>query len=313
MDDPAAGWAQRLTDADDQAWLIGAFVHLVNAGALDSTTVSVVSEEDRVAAEVLVSGGVLIAGADGFSVPPAMAVEGGSGLATRAQGWVSSMRQLGAVIGIVGETDGEAWAAYDDDTLIAQGQASALGGTMLAMAVIPSLDGLEDRFSDGGAFLDVGVGIGAITAAFCAARPAATVMGIDVLPRALALAHQTIATAGCQDRVELRLQGVEELTDSQRFDLAWLPAPFIPSSIITTAFGRLHDALRPGGWLVVGAGRFEGTPLSVAVTKWKTYRAGGTPLPRQEANMLFDNAGYVDFQQLATPPGTPALFAGRKR
>jgi len=160
--------------------------------------------------------------------------------------------------------------------------------------------------------LDVGVGIGALTAAFCAARPAATVVGIDVLPRALALARQTIAAAGFQDRVDLRLQGVEELTDSQRFDLAWLPAPFIPTAIITTAFARLHDALRPGGWLVVGADRFEGTPLSVAVTTWKTHRAGGTPLPRKDADRLFHNAAYVDFQQLATPPGTPALFVGQK-
>ncbi len=235
MDDPAAGWAELLADADDRAWLIGAFVHLVDAGALGSTPVRVVSEEDRIAAEVLVSSGLLIAGADGFSVSPAMAVEPERVLATRAQGSVSSMRQLAAVMGIVGDTDGEAWAAHDDDTLIAQGQASGLGGTMLAMAVIPSLDGLEDRFSEGGAFLDVGVGIGAMTATFCAARPAATVIGIDVLPRALALARQTIATAGCQDRVDLRLQRVEELTDSQRFDLAWLPAPFIPTAIITTA------------------------------------------------------------------------------
>jgi SAM-dependent methyltransferase len=313
MEDLAAGWSQVLADADDSAWLIGAFVHLVKGGALDSAAVHVVSDEDLIAAEVLVSVGLLTRGQSGFSVAPAMAVEVGSGLVTRAQASVSSMRQLAAVMGIVGDTDGDGWAAYDDETLIAQGHASALGGTMLAMVVVPSLDGLEDRFNAGGAFLDVGVGIGALTAAFCAARATATVVGIDVLPRALALARETIATAGCQDRVELRLQRVEELADRQRFDLAWLPAPFIPTTVITNALTRLHDALRPGGWLVVGAGRFEGSPLSVAVTKWKTHRAGGTPLSHEDANNLFDTTGYVDFQQLPTPPGAPVLFAGRCR
>jgi hypothetical protein len=94
VDDPATSWAELLADADDQAWLIGAFVHLVNAGGLDSTTVRVVPEEDRIAAAVLVAAGVLSPAADGFSVPPAMAVEAGSGLATRAHRSVSSMRQL---------------------------------------------------------------------------------------------------------------------------------------------------------------------------------------------------------------------------
>jgi SAM-dependent methyltransferase len=309
--DTDAAWMDTLTDADDRAWLIGAFVYLASNGALSGTGINIGTSQDRAAADVLSAAGVLTPAGDGFAVPPALAGETGAGLSSRVSGALSSLRQLAAALGII-DDDGQGWGAHDDDTLIAQGQASALGGTMLAMAAVPSLDGLDERFTSGGAFLDVGVGIGAMTAAFCTARPTATAVGIDVLPRALGLARQTMATAGIEGRVQLREQSVEELADTDRFDLAWLPAPFIPAAIIHTALMRIHDALRTGGWLVVGAGRFADRPLSTAVTKWKTLRANGTPLPAGDARELFASTGYVEFQELFTPPGAPALFAGRK-
>jgi SAM-dependent methyltransferase len=234
-------------------------------------------------------------------------------LDARAQGMLSSFRRIAAVVGIVEAQEGDGWEVHDDATLLAQGRASAIAGTVLAMAVIPNLEGLEERFTAGGAFLDVGVGVGALTAAFCAARPGARVVGIDVLPRALALAGDTLAAAGCAERVELRLQPVQDLDDTDRFDLAWLPSPFIASAVIRPAVARLRTALRAGGWAVVGAGRFdEDDELGCAVTRWKTVRAGGTPLPREDAHTLLQSAGFVDFRELPTPPGTPALFAARR-
>ena len=64
-----------------------------------------------------------------------------------------------------------------------------IAGTMLARYAVPSLAGLDDRFADGGDFLDVGVGVAEIAAAFCEALPAARVVGLDVLPQAVALAR----------------------------------------------------------------------------------------------------------------------------
>jgi precorrin-6B methylase 2 len=296
-----------------RGWSVHSFVCLVLSGALASKEVVVATADDRSAAEVLAAGGLLERRGDDFELSAGLVIEAGPGLDARAQGMLSSFRQLAAVVGIVDAQDSDGWGAHDDETLIAQGRASALGGTVLAMAVVPTLDGLEARFVSAGAFLDVGVGVGALTAAFCAARPAAHVVGIDVLPRALVLARDTLDTAGCSDRVELRLQAVEDLEDSNRYDLAWLPSPFIPAEVIQTAVDRIYVALRQGGWMVVGAGRFsEANELAAAVTRWKTIRAGGTPLPFAAARALLERSGFVDFCNIPTPPGTPALYAARR-
>ena len=181
------------------------------------------------------------------------------------------------------------------------------------MVVIPSLEGLDDRFQSGGAFLDVGVGVGAVDRGVLRGAPDTLwVVGIDVLHRALDLARNTLATAGCAERVELRLQAVEELNDTDRFDLAWLPSPFMASQVIATAVDRMHAALHPGGWIVVAARPFDQERLASAVTRWKTYRAGGTVLPRDDATRLLEGAGFVDIHDIPTPPGAPALFAGRR-
>jgi precorrin-6B methylase 2 len=312
MDD-ALSAARVLTDADNRAWLVGAFIRLAVTGGVNGKDVRVASTEDRAAAAVLAAGGLLSRRGDDFELSAGLELEAGPGLEARAQGMLSSFRQLGTVIGVLDAHDRDGWEAHDDATLIAQGRASALAGTMLAMAAVPTLDGLEERFASGGAFLDVGVGVAALTAAFCAARPGARVVGIDVSPRALGLARDTVDAAGCFDRVELRLQGVQDLDDTNRFDLAWLPSPFIPSEVIRPALDRLFTAIRVGGWIVVGAGRFnQNDELGTAVTRWKTIRAGGTPLPRDEARTLLEQAGFADFRDLPTPPGAPALYAARR-
>jgi SAM-dependent methyltransferase len=187
-----------------------------------------------------------------------------------------------------------------------------MAGQMLATYAIPSLEGLGERFAAGGDFLDVGVGVAELAATFCAALPNARAVGIDVLPRALDLAQQTIAARGLQDRLEVRLLPVQELSDVERFDLAWMPAPFLPEQAFTDGLRRVHDALRPGGWLIVAAGRFDGDALSIAVTRWKTLRTGGTPLAPDDARVAVEGAGFVEMMVLPTPPGAPVLYAARK-
>jgi SAM-dependent methyltransferase len=233
-------------------------------------------------------------------------------LDTRRQAIISALRQIATATGIVDARSAEGWAAQDDATLLAQGKSSALGGQMLAMYAVPSLEGLSERFAAGGDFLDVGVGVAELAAAFCEAIPSAHVVGIDVLPQALALARQTISARGLQDRLDVRLVPVQELADVAQFDLAWMPAPFLPEEVFAAGLRRVHEALRPGGWLIVAAGRFDGDALAVAVTRWKTLRNGGTPLTPSDARASLDAAGFVDIDELPTPPGAPALYAGRK-
>ena len=305
--------ARVLSRLEEATWVLAGFEHLLRSGALSREGLRLQTREDQAAARMLAAVG-LVVGDDHPELASGLVelVSDGS-LDTRHHAMISTLRQVATSMGIVAAHDGDGWAAQDDDTLLAQGRSSALGGTMLAMYAIPSLEGLSERFAAGGDFLDVGVGVAELAAAFCEAMPNARVVGIDVLPRVLALAQQTITARGLRDRLEVRLVAVQELTDVATFDLAWMPAPFLPEEVFPVGLRRVHDALRSGGWLVVGAGRFDDDALAVAVTRWKTLRSGGTPLSADEARTSLDSAGFVEIRELPTPPGAPALYAARKR
>jgi SAM-dependent methyltransferase len=307
----ASAAAEVLSRLEESAWVLAGFDRLIRSEALTASGLTLRTPEDEAAAQLLAAVG-LVDGGD----PPRLAtglselLADGS-LETRWHAAISNLRQVATATGMGAGHDAEGWSAQDDATLVAQGKSSALGGTMLATFAVPSLDGLAERFAAGGAFLDVGVGVGELAAAFCDALPVARVVGLDVLPRALDLARQTIATRGLQDRLEVRLLPVQDLTDVAQFDLAWMPAPFLPPHVFAEALRRVREALRPGGWLVVATGRFDGDALAVAVTRWKTLSSGGTPLTADEACTALQDAGFAEVRDLHTPPGAPALYAAR--
>jgi len=305
--------ARVLSHLEEAAWVLAGFDHLVRAGALVGDALRVQTPEDQAAIRMLAALG-LVVGDDRPQMASGLAelLSDGS-LDTRHQAMISTLRQVATATGIVAAHDAEGWAAQDDATLFAQGKSSALGGQMLAMYAVPTLEGLSGRFAAGGDFLDVGVGVAAMAAAFCDAMPNARVVGIDVLPRALSLAEQTIATRGLGDRLEVRLVAVQDLAEVEKFDLAWVPAPFLPEAVFAAGLRRVLDALRPGGWVIVATGRFDGDALAVAVTRWKTLRSGGTALTPDEARATLDAAGFAETRELPTPPGAPALFAARKK
>jgi SAM-dependent methyltransferase len=284
-----------LDAAVDAAWVAAALVRVV----------ATAPEADPSAAAVLDAAGVDVD-----------ALRRSGVLQTRVDATMAALRQLAMVAGITSSStgDGGGWAAQDDETLLAQGRASAFGGMMLARMAVPSLDGLSARFTEGagGVFLDIGVGVAELSAAFCEALPGARVIALDVMPRVLDLARRTLAERGLTERVELRLQGVQDLDDEAAVDLAWLPAPFIPEGVYEPALAAIHRALRPGGWIVLAAGRLDDDALPVAVTRWRTLLAGGTPLTRHAAHASLTAAGFVDVADLPAPPGAPALYAARR-
>ena len=75
--------------------------------------------------------------------------------------------------------------------------------------------------------------------------PQLHVLGIDVLDRALALARQAIAASDVAARVTVRKQDVADFADDAGFDLAFLPAPFIPQPALRAGLPRVVAALRP--------------------------------------------------------------------
>lgn len=134
----------------------------------------------------------------------------------------------------------------------------------------------------------------------------------DVLPRVLALANTILAESPAADRVVVREQGVGALDEPDTYALAWLPAPFVPEAPLRAGIQRIRSALLPGGWLVMGHGKFGGHPVDDAVGRFKTVVFGGTALDDDEAAALLREFGFTDVRSAPTPPGAPALTAGRR-
>ena len=206
------------------------------------------------------------------------------------------------------------WAAQSDEALLAQGQASAGGARPFSQFMLPMMGDLAGRLASPGArMLDVGTGAAALAVDFAQVFPQLRVLGIDVLDRALDLARQTIAVSDVADRVTVRKQDIADFTDDAGFDLAWVPAPFIPQPTLSEGLLLVAAELRPGGWLMMGHGKFGGTPVQDALTRLKTIVFGGTPLDDAAACQLLRNAGLTSVWSAPTPRGIPAITVGQKQ
>jgi predicted O-methyltransferase YrrM len=235
------------------------------------------------------------------------------GLGTAIPGQVASqaaaaLHQASALAG----GRGYEWGTQSDEALLAQGRVSAQRAVSVARFMLPMMGDLAGRLAAPGArLLDVGTGAGALAVAFAQVFPQVHVLGIDILDRALGLARQTIAASDVAARVTVRKQDVADFADDAGFDLAWLPAPFFAEPALRAGLPRIVAVLRPGGWLIVGHGKFGGTPAQDALTRLKTLAYGGTPIDDAAAYQLLHQAGLTSVRTVPTPAGTPAITIGQ--
>ena len=159
-------------------------------------------------------------------------------------------------------TRGEVWVDQPDEAIIAQGRASAQGAAAFERLGLPFMGGLAEALATPGArMLDVGTGVAALAASYAELFPELTVVGIDVLPRVLALAEDLLRTSPVADRVILREQDVSGLTDEATYALAWLPAPFVPEAA-AAGRGAAPRALPHPGWVADrGTRQARGRPV----------------------------------------------------
>jgi len=205
------------------------------------------------------------------------------------------------------------WSAQNDQALLAQGHASAQAAVPMARSMLPMMGDLARRLAAPGArMLDVGTGVAALAVRFAQAFPELHVLGIDIFDHALDLARQTIGASSVAARVTVRKQDVAEFADDDGFDLAWLPAPFIPRPAVHAGLPQVAAALRSGGWLILGHGKLAGTPVEDALTRLKTIAYGGTTLDEAAACQLLRDAGMTAVRTMPTPPGAPAITIGQK-
>jgi SAM-dependent methyltransferase len=122
-----------------------------------------------------------------------------------------------------------------------------------AKKILPGLAGLSARLESGGTLLEVGCGTGNLLVQLAKAFPAARVVGVDIEADSLASARAKIASAGVQDRVEVRHGTVASSVPSASADAVVMIevlheiAPDIRPGVIREAAA----ALKPGGWMVI--------------------------------------------------------------
>jgi len=199
---------------------------------------------------------------------------------------------------------GPGWTYEDPVVLESQGQLSRqiVRAIRKIAADRPELD---LAFRRSGAFLDIGTGVGWLAIEAARTWPALRIVGIDLWEPALSFARKNIVANGVNDRVELRLQSVDQLDDDAVFTLAWFPGPFMSRETAGTALRCVHRALVPGGWVVFGMYATAAGELGEALNHLRAVRCGGHHWTTDEA---IDQLGSLGFERIETVSPSPALL-----
>ena len=212
--------------------------------------------------------------------------------------------------------DRPGWDHEQPSILLAQGHSSALIPRVLHEFVVPGLGGdLPARLDgDDGSFLDVGTGVGALAIDMCRRWPSLRVVGLDPWAPALALARDEVAAAGFDDRIELRKASAEALADEAAYDLAWVPTFFIPEAVLERVIERVHAAVRPGGWALLGLYARPDDPFMTALADLRTLRHGGASWTAAETATQMERAGFADVDVRFDPAWRlPVAFVAGRR
>ena len=195
------------------------------------------------------------------------------------------------------------WRHTVPEILKAQGTGSE-AAAQRTRSYMPLLEGLEARMhAPTAAFLDVGTGVGGLAIALCRNFPNLRAVGLDPAPEALAAAQREVAAAHLTDRIELRQQRVEDLTDRAAFDFAWFPNMFFPLEVIQRGLRSVWTALRPGGWIMLVAVSAPGGDLQPTLARFRNVLWGGEPLLPEPLAELVTEAGFKPVQFLPTVGG----------
>jgi methylase of polypeptide subunit release factors len=300
------------TTLEATTWALAALIATLNEAATAPTAEVLAANPQRTA--VLEAVGLVRRDGDTLTLHPSYRYPDGPTNHSAAQARLSSLRQaVAAAAGEQGEVGG--WADQNDEVLRSQGRASAGTGRALAGTVVPALPGLAQRLAgEGSRILDVGTGIAALALALAEAFPAAEIVGVDVMERVLELARGELTAAGTEaaGRVTLRHADVVDVAEQAAYDMVWLPAPFLSETALTQTLPRLIEALKPGGWIVVGTNPVAPDPLRQAVADWHAVRNGGNAYDADRMTMTLTAYGLLDARAFPTVPGGPVLVAARR-
>jgi len=202
---------------------------------------------------------------------------------------------------------------YTDHEILHTGGELTEGVAHVLARIAPQFEGLATRLeAPDGKFLEIGTGVGRLSIAMARRWPLLRIVGMDIWAPSLALARSNVAAAGLQNRIEIREQGGEELTDESQFDLSWIPAPFIAPHVLGRILERVHHALKPGGWLLFATAK-PGTDLNAALMRFRVASWGGEVTSQEEIEKFLAAAGFTQIKVLPGPPRDfKMIVAGRR-
>jgi len=205
------------------------------------------------------------------------------------------------------------WQHTDPEILQAQGRSGRALTQMVAQQVFPQLMGLEERLqAPTAAFLDAGTGVGVIAIEFCRLYPNLHAVGLEPQAAPLAEARRNVAAANLSDRIELRMQRVEDLTDRAAFDLAYLPQVFMPVEVVRQGLHTILRALRPGGWVLLTVISAPGPELGAALSRLRNVLWGGDMLFPEQVAELVCEAGFAAVQVVGAPGSSVKGVVGQR-
>ncbi|MBL8626270.1 MAG: class I SAM-dependent methyltransferase [Myxococcales bacterium] len=217
------------------------------------------------------------------------------------------LRQAGDLV--AAPTRPAGWS-YDDPAMLdEQGRASRGFGPILAAQLArlgPPAVGHRH-------VLDIGTGAGHLALGLAEALPDAHVTGVDVWPPALACARANVADAGLGDRVTIAARDATALDERDRYDLAWVPGPFLPAATLAPILDGTRAALRPGGVVCFGIYAGPDDPLADAVIALRTARSGGLPMTAAEAIAWVAAAGFRDVHEVPRTWSLPLRLIAARR
>jgi 2-polyprenyl-3-methyl-5-hydroxy-6-metoxy-1,4-benzoquinol methylase len=159
-------------------------------------------------------------------------------------------------------------------------------------------------------FLDVGTGTGWLAIECAKIWPRMRIVGIDIWEPALKLAESNVANEGLQDRITLRRQSIDDLSDDKAFDFIWIPSMFLPIKIIDRIIPLVVQALVPGGFVVLGMFAAAPGPYGEAIRDLLTIRCGGHPWLPEEIGDRLRLAGLRDVEFIDSG-STTCVMLGR--
>jgi SAM-dependent methyltransferase len=204
------------------------------------------------------------------------------------------------------------WDHSDPDVLVAQGETAGLF-RLSAEHVLPSLAGLRESLErPGSRFLDVGAGVGVISAELCLVYPEVTADCLEPNAEARRIGRDRVAAAGLAGRIAFHDRGVEDLDARDRYDLALMPQPFLHPGAFEAGLRRVRTALRPGGWMLVLALDVPvDDPLAAAAARMRARLWGGGAASAEELTARLGAAGLEGVR--ADPPvGGYRMLAARR-